>query len=323
MRRVLFALFALALLGAGAVLGARHWLGAEARARAAQASADLRSCLLGGGLAPGERASARLRAVALGVAPGDDWPERCGEHAAELDDALESRWLAAAVPPGAPAQALVGAAPEQRAALADALFARVEACDLPPATPRVIPAPPPVRPVFSAARPEPLRPEVPPLASLALDTVGRDRVRLLLPGTRELCSLAPPLAEASCRELAPELELDEDARFARAAPEAPDLLLTRQGVFDAATGQRVFRPAAPALAQAAVRADGLVAVLDAEPREGRAPRAGDEGHERLRLVRFAPGRPATSQRVPASDGAEAWLDDLGLVWWPTAGGRAA
>ncbi|MCC6523178.1 MAG: hypothetical protein IT373_10995 [Polyangiaceae bacterium] len=323
MRRVLVALLALALLGAGAVLGARHWLVSEARARAAQALADLRSCLLGGGLAPGERASARLRAVGLGVAPGDDWPGRCSEHAAELDDALDSPWVAGEVAPGAPARALVESEPEGRAAMADALFARLEACDLPPATPRVTPAPPPARPIFAAARPEPLRPEVPPLASLALDTVGRDRVRLLLPGTRELCSLAPPLAEASCRELAPELELGEGTRFARAAPEAPDLLLTRQGLFDAATGQRVFRPAAPALAQAAVRADGLVAILDAEPREGRAPRAGGEGPERLRLVRFAPGRPATSQRLPGSEGASAWLDDLGLVWWPAVGGRAS
>jgi hypothetical protein len=322
---------------------------AQARQRVANRWAALRRCLLGEGNDSSELPSERLRRLdgaRSTAAPADaaGWPERCMPHARALDAALASRSLPVGLARLPRASEIVDSTVNlaQRAAELDRLWSALREADLPPAEadqapdPSPPPGPPGQRPALARAK----------LAAFgrigdlsAVDLQGNlgtgDSARLLLPmpsGQPVLCSVdeAPSnggAVELDCRTVAARLPGAEIGwRLARFERGAPELVYGRtaagkDGFFDAATGQRIWRPGS-AEAQAVVSESGAVSVLYAVTRSsaGRAPRRDEpslalDDTDHFQLARLRPGRPPANNWLDVPSTARVVLTDRFLVWW--------
>ena len=314
MRRALLVLIAALGVPAASFVGTRQWLGSRARAQAGDAGASLRSCLLGGGLAPGERPSTRYRRVEL-ARPESDWPARCRPLARALDEALAAPWLGMPSPLDETAESCLDAPRELRGTQLDALFAALERTGLPrpeSSEHATLPAPPPSKPLLSADKLEALLERALALEAIAVDAAGDSEARLLVGAGEnarpQLCTIATSVLAGSCRDLPREIGR-AGLRLARAEGDAPALVVGEGGLYDAVSGQRIER-SRRSDAQVAVHADGTVELLDADGEDASA----------LRVVRFVPGRAPQASRAAVAAGQFAELFPQALVWWSATRG---
>jgi hypothetical protein len=301
-------------LMAGLGLGAWHLSGdyfaGLARQQAADRWDELRVCLLGDALRPGDRPSERVRFIRLAAHTTDDgepWPERCAPYAKQLDEALATRAVMMEVGP-LPSAATIVAKTDDAAARddLDLLFGELEMADLPLAKHRtvVVPAPMPAKPV---------------LAQEQLITIGRvlelkDVTTSLDPGTGHVLRMLLPEAQVNtCHfhkgpigerwasvicEASP-LPVPRGARLSLTPAEEGGLDLIRvrestdkDGIYDARTGLLVLKPHYFDT-QTHVAADGRATILYAQL-------GGDDEREEVehfRLLQSSPGKRPVTRRL--------------------------
>ena len=321
----------------GAVASLTAWFGAgrvlddRARQDLADRWAEAELCLVGPGMSSGARPSGRLRAIAMAPsAAKSGWPERCATAAAALDAALAAPPIYAEladVPRLTPALSL---AADARAAAVDGVWEALRGAKLPAGRPGRVEPPP----AGASARlvPGDLRPLASEMnvADVVIDRGAREgELRLVVPGPLAEWCIANPETRAKppaageaewstlvCRRAS--FELFEEARFAMKEAGAPDLLYLRAGVedglFDASSGQRIWRPRFEK-AEAFVAASGATTLLYGE-RLGREP---GEAIDDWRIVRFVPGRAPKNRRSEIAPSASALLIGDALAWWDRGG----
>lgn len=293
---------------------------------------DFRRCVLGPALAPGERPTARLHALHLGMSDEESersaWPHWCLPYASALDRSLSVHSMHQQLGLTAPAtQALQESGYDRRVAAIEQLFASLEDVDLPivPSSTDIPPVPfEPAAASFDARKLEPFT-RVGKLSELVLasDPGSGSRLRILDVRSRKLCLLAEGRTDRwqsiECREVAEVgLKRLRTLRLAGAEPETADMLYARDienndGFYDASSGQRLWRPQDPH-AEAYVQQSGMSTILYRERKEL------DGGRRMYRLVRFRPGYGPSNQRLPdIAVGAVATLLPRTLLWWTGAG----
>jgi hypothetical protein len=301
------------LLGFAAWHATGVWLLRRARQEAADRWAELRVCLLGEGLVSGQRASERLRLVAMAAGSEPDWPGRCTTSARALDAALATQSLRQKLGALPPADAMLSEGDAGAlGALLDTITERLEAAALPaPAGAQTVkPAPAPLAALLRAADLHELARAPLDGVEVSLDPVTGRGLRLLV-GGRRVCKL---VGEKRWQGIACEKVAGEPAegmRLARVDGEAPALVYRAgegEGWFDAASGVRLWRPRDPET-QALVRESGLTTIVHATRRR-------DGSVDEHRAVRLLPGRSPTSKRLSIPDRAERLLlPDAVLSWW--------
>ncbi len=323
------------LIGGGVALGAWHASGSYFTNQAHQAAADrwdeLRVCLLGDALKPGDRPSERVRRIHLADhashTDGDaaTWPKHCLPYAEALDQALAARPVKAALGPLPSAVTIVKSSrdPAARADL-DVLFAELEAADLP--LPKhntvVVPAPAAARPLFA-------HDDVPPLGKVlelgdvatSLDPGSGRTLRVLLPEAQpSTCHFDGGSLQARWKTVVCKtspLTVSRDARLTLAPTEKGGLDLIRvsdagdaDGIYDASTGLLVLKPRYFDT-QTHVTADGRVTILFAQLRS-------DEKRDRVEhfhLVRTQLGKPPEPRRLKIPADARVLLMAGEVMWF--------
>lgn len=346
--RGLTAAVAVGALAAAAFFGTDRWLARDAEQQAANHWDGFRRCLLGAPLAPGERPSKRLQGISLALADRGpsrrraQWLAPCLPSAVLLDRTLDRPALRSDFAEVPTAQEIVKAeaTAEQRGAALDELWTALMATDL-PLPDESVPAPP------AAGPPAPAKPV---LRSRSLRFVGsaadggrwqvqpklgaRDQLRLLWTSRREALSCELDATESTpsgsaidCRPLAwlaPGAR--GTARLCESAVDGAGLVYARwsdgaDGIFDAWSGQRIWRPRSAA--QAFLRRDGEALILYGVPRQGEpsrgssAPALDAEGIDHVRLVRLRPGKAPQNRRLGEPAGARFLLLDDELLSWHT------
>lgn len=313
-------------------LGAWHLSGdyfaGQARQQAADRWDELRVCLLGDTLKPGDKPSDRVRFIALANHPtppgGAPWPARCLPYAEKLDEALEARAVVDQVG-RLPSSATIVERTSDPAARADLdlLFAELEMADLPLPrhTTMVTPAPGPTKPLFARESLEQLGKvlELDDVAPALDPSTGRV-LRVLLPEAQpQAChfnagSLAERWRSVVCK--ASPLVVSRDARLGLAPTDAGglDLISVRDagesdGIYDAATGLMVLQPRYFDT-QAHVGADGRATILFAKLKgESRL-----EQVDHFRLLQSEPGKRPETRRLKIAPNARLLLLPRDVLW---------
>lgn len=319
------------IVGGGLALGAWHasgdYFAEEARQGAADRWDELRVCLLGDTLKPGDKPSQRVRFIGLAnhtTANGEGWPARCLPYAEGLDKALEARAVVSQVGrlPSAVTIVQHTSDPASRSDL-DLLFAELEMADLP--LPRhhtmVTPAPAPAMPLFAREDLEQLGKvlELDDVAPSLDPSTGR-ALRVLLPESQpQACHFnSGPLAErwksVVCK--ASPLVVSRDARLSLAPTDVGglDLISVRDagaadGIYDAATGLMVLQPRYFDT-QTHVAADGRATILFAKLK-------GDSSLEKVdhfRLLQSEPGKRPETRRLRIAANARLLLLQEEVLW---------
>jgi hypothetical protein len=312
------------VLGGSAWWGSGQYLEQESRQQVADAWDTLRICLMGDGLAPGTRPSEHRRLILHSIAHTDDadeWPSRCLPYAERLDASLEARSVRSTLGSLPSAVEVVRSEAESLPEL-DALYGELERADLPlPKRDLTVPtAPGAIKPLLRAKD---------------LGVIGKvvelDDIDVRIDEGRVLRLLIPESSPLVCRfndgprdqrwqtvacSEAP-LTTDNDAhlRLSRAMPGAADLIYARDGAkrdgfYDAATGQRIWRPSYFD-AQAYVRDSGTTSILYADMRDGSRL----ERVEQFRLLDLVPGKRPRSRSIRVPSDARVMLLADGVLWW--------
>lgn len=321
--------FAPLVIGGALALGAWHGSGTYFEKEAKQQTADrwdeLRVCLLGDALLPGDRPSERLRFIELANHTQDDdaWPDRCMPYAQALDEALATRAIMNVLGPMPSAVAIVkGTDDEVVRSDLDLLFEELEMADLPLPKhgTRVTPAPAPAKPMFQREGLEPLG-KVLELSGVrtALDPATGRVLRLLLPEEQpHTCHFSAGDKRWRSVVCKPSpLQVTRDAKLSLAPTEEGglDLIVVRDagdrdGIYDASTGLQVLQPRYFDT-QTHVAADGATTIVYAKMHDD----AKQERVEHFRLMRSRPGKRPMSRRLKIPKTARMLLLPHDLLWW--------
>ncbi|MBW2529257.1 MAG: hypothetical protein JRI23_34090 [Deltaproteobacteria bacterium] len=340
----------------GAFWASDAWFADDARQEAADQWQAFQRCLLGDGRPPNERPSVRLAGIALAIADAPPeqgetpWLEGCRPRARTLDRALARPALRASFASRPSAESILGRelTIQQRGAALDELWRAVRAADLPlprldgPQPTPVAPAPAPALPMLRHKELVALSdaPAVPGQPWAIRRDLGTGRELRLLSSQAEglrLCRIGDgpeqrPYGSITCRQLPSSLPAQAHRMELSGGTAGGAALLyvatgtNAEGVYDAASGQRIWRPRSAA--QAFVRKDGDTLILYGVPDED-APSVGDTPLElsspsvdHVRLVRFRPGRAPRNRRVSAPTGARFLLLGDRLLSWHDTGAHA-
>ncbi len=342
------------LIGGSLAAGAWHASGAYFTQKARQQAADrwdqVRVCLLGDALLPGDQPSERVRLIELAKSPSvvatspsaanknpsdhgpsqdndvdEAWPQRCLPFAKALDEALAARAIVSQLGPMPSAVAIVhGTGDDAHRADLDLLFAELEMADLPlPKHGTVVSvAPAPAKVVFAGKDLAQLGKvlELNDIGASLDPTTGRV-LRLLLPESRpQTCHFnagAPDTRWKSVVCRASPLTVDREAKLSLAPTDqgGTDLIVVRDaadndGIYDAATGLMVLKPRYFDT-QTHVAQDGRATILYAKMR-------GDSSLEKVehfRLMQSQPGKRPASRRLKVPTSARLLLLPEHLLWW--------